>query len=157
MNDLNDLPIDPDVEVPQPSPPLGVLLRQHVGLLPVIAAGGGAGSLARWGLDRVIAGTTYPWATFTINLSGCLLIGLLMAFVLELWSQRRYVRPLVGVGFLGGFTTFSTFALETRGLAASSHALLAVVYVVASVSLGLLAAMAGLLGGRAAIERTQAT
>lgn len=155
MHELSDLPIDPDVEVPQPPPPLRMLLRQHADLLPAIALGGATGSLARWAIARAVAGTTYPWATFAVNVGGCLLIGLLMAFVLEMRSQRRYLRPLVGVGFLGGLTTFSTFALDTRDLADSSHGLLALVYVVASVSLGLLAVTAGLLGGRAVVRRAR--
>ncbi len=155
-NEIRGLPVDPDIEVPQPSPPLRALLREHVDLLPWIAAGGAAGSLARWGLERAVTGSSYPWATFLINVSGCLLIGALMALVLDVWADRRYLRPLLGVGFLGGFTTFSTFVLETRDLAASSHGLLSVVYVVASVTGGFVAALAGLVGGRAAIDRVQA-
>lgn len=159
MNHINDeirgLPVDPDVELEEPTP-LGALLREHLDLLPSIALGGAAGSLARWGIDQVVTGSPYPWATFLINVVGCLLIGVLMAFVLDVWAQRRYLRPLLGVGFLGGFTTFSTFALETRHLAASSQVLLAVVYVVASVAAGFVAAMAGLLGGRLVIDRVGA-
>lgn len=159
MNQFNDeirgLPVDPDVEVLQPTP-IGALVREHADLLPWIALGGAAGSLARWGVDQAVAGTTYPWATFLINVSGCLLIGVLMAFVLDVWAHRRYLRPLLGVGFLGGFTTFSTFLLETRDLATSSHALLAIVYVVASISAGFVAALAGLAGGRLAIDRVPA-
>lgn len=159
MNRFNDeirgLPVDPDVELLQAAP-LGALLREHAGLLPSIAAGGALGSLARWGVDQVVAGSSYPWATFLINVSGCLLLGVLMAFVLDVWAHRRYLRPLLGVGFLGGFTTFSTFALETRHLVVSSHALLAVVYVVGSVAAGFAAALTGLAGGRWAIDRGQA-
>lgn len=147
---MSDLPIDPDVEVP-PSPSPSSLLREHAGLLPSIAVGGAAGSLARWSLDQVITGSPYPWATFVVNALGCLLLGLLMAFV-EVRPRPR-LRPLLGVGFLGGFTTFSTFELETRGLLASSHGLLAIVYVVASISLGLLAALGGLLAGRRVAAR----
>ena len=158
MNQFNDeiraLPVDPDVEI-QPTP-LGALLREHTDLLPSIALGGAAGSLARWGVDQVVTGSSYPWATFLINVSGCLLIGVLMAFVLDVWAHRRYLRPLLGVGFLGGFTTFSTFVLETRGLAASSHSLLAIGYVVASTAAGFLAALAGLAGGRLVIDRAEA-
>lgn len=160
MNDISreirGLPVDPDIEVPQPPPPLAVLLRQHADLLPAIALGGGAGALARWGVGQIVDGSPYPWATFLINVVGCLLIGVLMAFVLDVWAHRRYLRPLVGVGFLGGFTTFSTFVLETRGLVASSHPLLAVVYVVASISAGFVAALLGLVGGRLAIDRVEA-
>jgi CrcB protein len=150
-DDIRGLPVDPDVEVLQPAP-LGALLREHADLLPSIAVGGAAGSLARWGVDQVVGGTTYPWATFLINVSGCLLIGVLMAFVLDVWAHRRHLRPLLGVGFLGGFTTFSTFVLETRSLATSSHALLAIVYVVGSVAAGVLAALAGLVGGRLVVD-----
>ena len=160
MGDISDeirgLPVDPDIEVPQPAPPLGTLLRAHGDLLPWIGAGGAAGSLARWGVERAVTGSSYPWATFLVNVSGCLLIGVLMAFVLDVWADRRYLRPLLGVGFLGGFTTFSTFVLETRDLATASHGLLALGYVVASTSGGLAAALVGLVGGRAAIDRVRA-
>ena len=120
-------------------------------VLGVIAAGGAFGSLARYGLERAVPHddpASFAWATFVTNVLGCLLIGLLMWFVLEVWSARRYARPFLGVGFLGGFTTFSTYAVEAQGMARADAWGTAAVYVVASVVLGLLAVRIGFALGR---------
>ena len=87
-------------------------------VLAVIALGGGLGALARYGLSRVLPTPSggFPWATFTANVLGCLLIGALMVLVADVWSGHRLVRPFLGVGLLGGFTTFSTYALEFHQL-----------------------------------------
>ncbi|HEY6796216.1 MAG TPA: CrcB family protein, partial [Kineosporiaceae bacterium] len=71
------------------------VLRRRGDILAVIAAGGAVGSLARWGLGEAMphrAGT-FPWATFAANVSGCWLLGILMVFVIDVWSPSRYVRP----------------------------------------------------------------
>jgi len=120
-------------------------------VLGVIAVGGALGSLARYGLERAVPHddpAAFAWATFVTNVLGCLLIGLLMWFVLEVWGARRYARPFLGIGFLGGFTTFSTYAVEAQGMARADAWGTAAVYVVASVVLGLLAVRAGFWLGR---------
>ena len=122
-------------------------------VLGVIAAGGALGSLARYALERAVPHddpAAFAWATFVTNVLGCLLIGLLMWFVLEVWSPLRYARPFLGVGFLGGFTTFSTYAVEAQGMARADAWGTAAVYVVASVVLGLLAVRIGFALGRIA-------
>jgi fluoride exporter len=82
-------------------------------VLAVISAGGVVGALGRFGLGVLFPS---PWTTFAINLSGCLLIGMLMVLVDEVWPPRRLVRPFLGTGVLGGYTTFSTYAVDvTRG------------------------------------------
>lgn len=113
---------------------------RHV--LLVIALGGGLGSLARYGLGRAWpdAGHPLPWTTLAINLSGSLLLGMLVIAVTEIWRPHRLLRPLLGTGVLGGFTTFSTFAVQARGLAAAP----AVGYLLLSVLGGLAAAAAGM-------------
>ncbi|MER6916788.1 CrcB family protein [Streptomyces sp. NPDC000594] len=88
-------------------------------LLAVIAAGGVAGSLARYGLSLAVpwSGTGFPWATFMINVGGSALMGVLMPLIAE--DGRRahaLVRPFAGVGVLGGFTTFSAYAGEFHTL-----------------------------------------
>src|SRR3954447_3234027 len=120
-------------------------------VLLVIAAGGAIGSLARYALER--AGphedpASFAWGTFVTNVVGCLLIGLLMWFVLEVWGARRYARPFLGIGFLGGFTTFSTYAVEAQGMARADAWGTAAVYVVASVALGVVAVRVGQALGR---------
>ncbi len=73
-------------------------LREHRDLLPVIAVGGALGSLARWGVGKALphAASEFAGRTFLINLSGALLIGLLMAAMLSVWSHTRYIRPFLG-------------------------------------------------------------
>lgn len=132
------------------------MLREHGDLLAPIAAGGALGSLARWGLTTALphGGHSWPWATFLTNVSGCLLLGLLMAFVLGPWSSvpfwGRYLRPFLGVGVLGGYTTFSTYELETYVLGGHTPAL-AMLYLLASVAAGIGGAWLGLTLGRVVV------
>jgi CrcB protein len=120
-------------------------------VLAVIALGGVLGSLARWSLTFLAPPTPgrFPWATFTANVSGCLLMGALMVVVLELTEPSRYLRPFLAVGVLGGYTTFSTFMLDVRGLADGGHALLALTYLAGSLAAGLAAVWLGALAARA--------
>ncbi|MCW2863268.1 MAG: CrcB family protein [Actinoallomurus sp.] len=119
---------------------------RRLDILAVIALGGGLGSVARYLLSTAlpVRPGQFPWATFLINLSGCLLLGALMVFVLEVWPPRRYVRPFAGIGILGGFTTFSTFAVEIRGLAAHDAWALADAYALSSLVGGVAAVWCGI-------------
>jgi fluoride exporter len=121
-------------------------LREHLPAVGVIAVGGGTGSLTRYLLGRAIHTTAggFPLATLLINLTGALLLGALVVAVTEVWQPCHLVRPLLGTGLLGGFTTFSTFAVETRGLAAGT----AVAYVAATLVGGLLLAALGMTAVR---------
>jgi fluoride exporter len=114
-------------------------------IVAAIALGGGLGSTARYLIATALPvhPGSFPWSTFTINLSGCFAIGVLMAFVLEIWPPRRYARPFLGIGVLGGFTTFSTFAVEVRGLAAHGAWALAGAYALSSLAGGLAAVLCG--------------
>lgn len=144
-------PVDPDVEVaPRPLPHPWHLVRQNLDLLPAIAAGGSLGSLARWGVGTALphSASQFAWSTFLINASGSLLLGLLMAFALDLWSHHRYTRPFLGVGVLGGYTTFSTYLLDTRGVFAAGHPGIAFAYLLGTVAAGVVAVWAGLALGR---------
>jgi CrcB protein len=116
--------------------------RPDPAILAVIAAGGGSGSVARYLLGRLWpdAGHQLPWTTLTINLTGSLLLGMLVVAVTEVWRPHRLVRPLLGTGVLGGYTTFSTFAVQARALPAPE--LLA--YLALSVLGGVLAAALGM-------------
>ncbi|HEV7652777.1 MAG TPA: CrcB family protein [Actinophytocola sp.] len=95
-----------------------VRARVHGPVLGVVALGGGLGALARYGLTVLLPTPPggFPWATFLVNVLGCLLIGVLMVPVTEVHAAHRLVRPFLGVGVLGGFTTFSTYALEVHSL-----------------------------------------
>lgn len=145
-------PVDPDV-TPEDvafSVRMHGLLRRHWDVLAVIAAGGAVGSAGRYGLSVLWPASAdgIPWATLATNVIGCLMLGWLMFFVSDVWPQRRYVRPFVGVGVLGGFTTFSTQALETRHLLVEGRGGLALGYVAATLVLALAAVVAGALFGR---------
>jgi CrcB protein len=126
------------------------VLTSRGDVLAVIAAGGAVGSLARWGLAQALPhpGDAFPWATFDANVTGCFALGVLMVFVSEVWPPSRYVRPFLGVGVLGGYTTFSTYMLDTRALLLSGRGDLAGIYVVASLVAGLTAVWVGIVGVR---------
>jgi CrcB protein len=116
----------------------------------VVAAGGALGSLARWGLGEVLAAGAgrFPWATFIENVTGSFALGALMVFVIDVWPPSRYVRPFVGVGVLGGFTTFSTYALDTRALVVADRVPLAAVYLFGTLAAGLAAVWLGIAVAR---------
>ncbi|HZO66442.1 MAG TPA: fluoride efflux transporter CrcB [Kribbellaceae bacterium] len=106
----------------------------------LVAAGAAVGAPLRYLVDRFVqrqAGATFPWGTLTVNLAGSLLLGLLTA-----WSGRT-VGLLVGAGFCGAFTTYSTFGYETVRLAEEGALRHAVLNVVVSLGAGLAAAVAG--------------
>jgi CrcB protein len=111
-----------------------------------VAVGGLLGVLARWGLTRLtLHGEGLLWMTVGINVVGSFLLGLLVA---EHWFGRD-LREGIGVGFLGGFTTFSTFSVQAVLEVEGGRAELALVYVLASVLGGIAAAVAGYALGRA--------
>jgi fluoride exporter len=108
----------------------------------LIAAAGAAGALTRYAVASAVGLRAFPWATLAINVTGSFVLGLLLAFGLEReWSDDTIV-PLA-VGFLGAYTTFSTFSYETFTLMRTDRVPLAMAYVAASVVAGVLAAGAG--------------
>ncbi|MBQ6640418.1 MAG: CrcB family protein [Saccharopolyspora sp.] len=133
-------PIDPDVDV-HVAEQRGELVRTHGAVLLVIALGGGLGALARYAVGVLLP--IGAWATFGVNVLGCLLIGVLMVLIHEVWSVHRLLRPFIGVGVLGGFTTFSTYAVEFAGLLRPGSVLPAGLYLVGTVLGALLAVLAG--------------
>jgi fluoride exporter len=112
----------------------------------VLAALGGAlGALARWALAEALpsAPTGWPWATLVANLAGCLLIGVLLARLAARSPEPAWARPFLGVGVLGGFTTYSAFAVEVVRLVEGGALVLGVTYVLLSVVGGVGAVVAG--------------
>ncbi|WP_324193524.1 fluoride efflux transporter CrcB [Nocardia otitidiscaviarum] len=109
--------IDPDVDIRAPDQ-RRELSRSHGAILAVISLGGGIGALARYTLAQLwpTAPGGFPWATFAANVLGCFLIGVLMVAITEIRPAHPLLRPFLGVGVLGGFTTFSTYADDTRAL-----------------------------------------
>jgi CrcB protein len=118
-----------------------------------VAVGGALGSVARHAVNHLMHSRwslmTFPAATVVVNVLGCAVIGLLAGLVASgRLPMRFYWREFVFVGILGGFTTFSTFALDTLTLARTGASIGAVLNVVGQVGLGLLATLAGFLIGR---------
>ena len=123
--------------------------------MPVIvgvALGGAIGASCRWLLDRFIEARStsiFPWSTFTINVTGCLVIGVLTVQLVDRHTVPAWIRVGVIVGILGGYTTFSTFGQESFGLLESRDVGVALAYMAGSVATGVLAVYAGTLLGRA--------
>jgi CrcB protein len=117
-----------------------------------VALGGAVGALSRYGLDRVIerrSVSVFPWSTFTINVTGCLLIGAVVAALVDRHQASAWLRVGLTVGLLGGYTTFSTFGQETLGLLEADRLAVAALYSLGSLALGVLAVYVGTLVGRA--------
>lgn len=156
IEEPTDLPIDPDTGLREGRAPAerddvfrtapARRRSRHWDVLAVISLGGGLGSVARYLVAQAmpVRPGHFPWATFLTNLTGCFALGLLMVFVLDVWPPNRYVRPFLGVGLLGGYTTFSTFAVEVRNLAGHGAWTLADAYAVNSLVGGLAAVWCGI-------------
>lgn len=115
------------------------------------AAGGGAiGAMARYAVDLAAdrLGVALPWGTLAINVVGCVLMGILVSYVLAHPARHLLWRPFLGVGVLGGFTTFSAFAGDAVLLADGGAWAASAAYVVATLVGGLLALWAGFSMGR---------
>jgi fluoride exporter len=116
----------------------------------LIAVAGAAGTLARHGVQLLLAPASFrfPYGTLLVNLSGCLLVGLFHAQLTERWVIRPEYRVAILVGLLGGYTTFSTFGLETASLLREGHYLRAGMNMVLSNGLGVVCVIVGYAMGR---------
>lgn len=135
--------VDPDVDLRVPAD-RSELTAHPATVLGAIAAGGVLGALARAGVQAALPHTPtgFPWSTFAVNVTGCLLIGALMAVL----GRRRVgplIRPFLGVGVLGGFTTFSAYVVDVHQALAAGATGIAVGYLAATLVGGLLAVVAG--------------
>lgn len=106
-------PFDPDVADSPASTG-----RSEATLLLVIALGGGLGSAARYAAGQAwpTADDAFPWTTLLVNVVGCALMGVVMVLLTERLTAPPLVRPFLGTGVLGGFTTFSTYAVDADRL-----------------------------------------
>lgn len=121
-----------------------------LGRAGLIAVGGAIGATTRAVLERTFPAEPggWPWTTFLINISGSLILGALLEILLRSGPDagwRRTVRLGCGTGILGGYTTYSSFAVEVVRLAQDGRAGIGIAYALVSVALGLLAALAGIL------------
>ena len=110
--------------------------------LLLVALGGAGGSVLRYLLSNI--NTSFPWGTFTVNVLGSLLIGLLVGFVSK-GVLSPEMKLLLVTGFCGGFTTFSTFANESFGMMKAGDVLQTALYVGASVIIGILTVWGGMM------------
>lgn len=116
-----------------------------------IAVGGAVGALSRYGMMNLTAhilGNRLPWGTLLVNISGSLLIGVLYVLISEKMLLSSDARALLIVGFLGAFTTFSAFSLDTVLLIQQGWLLQAVAYMLASVMICVLATWLGMVLAR---------
>lgn len=168
INDVDedpDFPIDPDVDTaedqrhrpfgapvagPFAPPRRSRLPRIHPGTVVAVAVGGFFGGLLRYGVGLALPTPSggFPWSTFVVNTGGAFILALLLVLVLEVLPPTTYVRPLLGTGFCGALTTFSSVATGVDQLAAHGRAGVAVGYVAASLAAGLAAASFGIVLGR---------
>lgn len=114
-------------------------------VLAVISAGGALGAVARYGLGRAIprGPADFPWPTFVVNVTGCLVIGVFMVAITEAFAAHRLLRPFLGVGVLGGFTTFSTYTVDGVRLVRGGDYRIALLYVLGTMLACLLAVVLG--------------
>jgi CrcB protein len=142
--------IDPDLLAPAARRRRDGAHHARPGVLLAIAVGGMLGTPARYAVGRVVhvAPDTFPWSTFVVNLSGSLVLGVLLTLIIERWPPSRYLRPFAAIGFLGAYTTFSTYTVETDLLVKDGQTGVALAYVLSSLLLGLVAVYAGIVIGR---------
>lgn len=148
-------PVDPDVDLHDPQQ-RDELHHHHPRILGAIALGGVIGAEARYGLALTVphrAGD-WPWATLLTNLLGSLLIGVLMATLARAARPPQLARPFLGVGILGGFTTFSTYAVDLREQLGHGHPAAAAAYLLVSLVGGILAVALGLRATSAVLTRS---
>jgi CrcB protein len=134
--------IEPSSVDPEPGP-LSLLLIALVGV------GGAVGSVARYGVAQWFPATTgFPWSTFAVNLVGAFVLGVLLELLTRDGpdiGRRRQLRLLIGTGFCGGLTTYSTLAVEADLLVRGHRDGLAAVYGLSSITGGLVIAALGVV------------
>ncbi|MGV9671354.1 MULTISPECIES: fluoride efflux transporter CrcB [unclassified Gordonia (in: high G+C Gram-positive bacteria)] len=145
------IPVDPDTPPARP-------LHLQLPALGLVFVGGVAGTGMRYLLEELFptVGTGWPWATFGVNLAGAFILGVILEVIILAgpdsgWRQR--VRLLVGTGFCGSLTTYSTFALETTHLGQHGAVGIAIAYVVTSVAAGIACAWLGIVAAGSIFAR----
>ncbi|GES30540.1 hypothetical protein San01_30270 [Streptomyces angustmyceticus] len=128
-------------------------------MIGVVAAGGAIGATARYGAALLwpTASGAFPWTTLTVNAVGCALMGVLMVVITEVRAAHRLVRPFLGTGVLGGFTTFSTYAVDIQRLVGGGRPAGALAYLAGTVLVALAAVWGAVTGTRALLELRRRT
>lgn len=120
-------------------------------MLAAISAGGVLGAVSRYGIGAAWPHDPrgFPWSTWTVNVTGCLLIGVLMVLLTRLRPDHHLIRPFWGVGVLGGYTTFSTASVDVLRVAPGT----ALIYLGATLIGALLAVWTGTAATEAMLRR----
>ncbi|MGW2182033.1 fluoride efflux transporter CrcB [Streptomyces sp. NPDC001732] len=123
-------------------------------VVAVVALGGALGASVRYGANLIwpTAPGGFPWTTLVVNVVGCAVIGVFMVVISEAWAAHRLVRPFFGTGVLGGFTTFSTYAVDIERLIDADRVRTGMAYL----GLTLLAALAAVWSAMWATRRVLA-
>lgn len=151
--------IDPDVDLHVPAQRAETAGAHKWPVLAAISAGGAVGASGRYGASLLwpTPEGAFPWAVFWVNVLGCALIGVLMVFVSEGGRPAPpLLRPFLGVGVLGGFTTFSTYALDFSDLLEREEAGTALAYAGGTVAGAVAAVWLAASAARAALRRVAA-
>ena len=136
--------MDPDVDLHVPAHRQE--LRKHpAAVLAAIAGGGVIGALARYGIATAWSHdpARFSWSIWTVNVSGCFLIGVLMVLIARRLPRQSLIRPFFGVGILGGYTTFSTSVVDVQQAAAHGAPGTALLYLAATLVGALVAVWTG--------------
>lgn len=146
-------PVDSDVTREADLPPP----RVHTRVVATVALGGALGAVARWGVAQGLPHDhgSLPWDTLLTNVAGCFLIGVLMVLVIERWPSHALVRPFFGTGILGGFTTFSTYAVDVQRLVLADRPASALSYLVGTLVAALVAVWLGATATRGLLRRAR--
>ena len=131
--------------------------RSQLVIVFALGCGGIVGALARYVvlLALPITQGQFPWNTFIVNVTGSAVLGFLLTLLIEQFPRGRLVRPFIGTGVIGAYTTFSTFEIDALLLFRGHHLMTGVSYVTASLLSGLLALWLGMSGARMAIRVEQ--
>jgi CrcB protein len=123
----------------------------------MVALGGAIGATARYGAVLLWPVQTggFPWATFWVNVVGCAVIGAFMVVITDVWAAHRLVRPFFGTGVLGGFTTFSTYAVDIQKLLDAGHPGTGLAYLAATLFAALAAVWLAVTAARRALAWRQ--
>lgn len=172
MDDGRELPFDPDLDTAEDrrhrpasataADPFAARRRSrwpriHWRTVAAVAGGGLLGGLVRHlvGLAMPASAGAFPWGIFLVNTAGAFILALLLILVLEVLPPTTYLRPVVGTGFCGALTTFSSVAAGVDQLIVDGHVGTAVGYVAASLAAGLAAASFGIVLGRSIAAQRQ--
>lgn len=144
MSEVSGQPVDADVAADPPHH-AGRSYPRQASVLAAVSGGGALGALSRYALSTMFrhAPGGMPWMTLGINASGCLLIGVLMVLTTDAVPGRGLLRPFLGVGVLGGYTTFSTYAVDIQQAFAVGAPHVAMAYLALTVALAMLAVFTG--------------